>query len=114
PIDGSANVVSVLIGNGDSKFQAPVTNTLGSATGSSAAAYSMVVGDFNVDGNVDIAVSTQGVPLYVFAGKGDGTFQPAVQAQALDPDTFISGVADLNGDGIPDLVGADEVAPGLT
>jgi FG-GAP-like repeat/Abnormal spindle-like microcephaly-assoc'd, ASPM-SPD-2-Hydin len=69
-----------------------------------------VLGDFNRDGNFDLVVSDyDGTPNdpttfdYFVAGNGDGTFQPAVQAQTIYPYSFYSTVADLNGDGILDI-----------
>jgi hypothetical protein len=97
--------VSVLLGNGDGTFQPAV------AYGPVVNAYYVAVGDFNGDGNPDLAVATAGVPLgggadagvSVLLGNGDGTFQSAVIYDA-GAGCFWVAVADFNGDGKPDLV----------
>jgi hypothetical protein len=61
------------------------------------------VADLNRDGKADIAVNTRS-GMAVLLGNGDGTFQSAV--------TFSGGaarLADVNGDGKPDLIGIGSV-----
>ena len=65
-----------------------------------------VAGDFNGDGNLDIAVVNSEfrvAPITVLLGNGDGTFQPK---RSLFGGNFVEAIAsaDLNGDGIPDLM----------
>jgi hypothetical protein len=65
----------------------------------------MAVGDFDRDGNLDIAVADdlQSTHVSVFMGNGDGTFRaPALYSADNEPDAIA--VADLNHDGIPDLI----------
>ena len=68
---------------------------------------SLAVADFNRDGRPDVAVLRDLVlssEIQVFFGNGDGTLSaPLVLSDAATTPGFI-GAADLNGDGIPDLV----------
>ncbi len=106
--EGEPGVVGVLLGNGDGTFQ-PV-QTYSTVDGNSM---SVAIADLNGDGKPDLVVSntcaviyscTEGGSISVLLGNGDGTFQAAK--------TYLSGgwyawwvaVADLNGDGIPDVL----------
>ncbi len=97
--DGGA--VSVLLGNGDGSFQAPIQNAVGLAPGSIAA------GDFTDDGHLDLAVVNTGDnSVSVLLGNADGTFQPQVTyAVGGGPDAIVAG--DFNGDGRTDLAVTD-------
>jgi len=95
--DGS---VSVLLNQGNGTF-IQSSNLSPTQTPVSVAA-----GDFNRDGNTDLAVIyiVTGISsLYLFLGNGDGTFQPPVQ---LEVDTTASTVlaTDFNGDGKLDII----------
>ncbi|MBZ5573311.1 MAG: VCBS repeat-containing protein, partial [Acidobacteriia bacterium] len=103
-----AATISVLLGNGDGSFKKHVEYATGPFP------RHLVVGDFNADGNPDIAVSVLGPveplcaapTLSVFLGKGDGTFRPRIDYKTgCDPDWVA--VGDFNGDGKQDLVTAD-------
>jgi hypothetical protein len=102
--------VSVLLGNGDGTFgAAQVTDT--SHAPNHYGPHSVAVGDFNEDGNLDLAVADF---LYgrisILLGKGDGTFnQSAVFLYGTPTGQSASSVcvADFNGDGHEDLAVAD-------
>jgi uncharacterized membrane protein len=69
---------------------------------------SIAVGDFNGDGNLDVAVAAvqDNSQVSVFLGNGDGTFRSPVNYQVGSNPIFVV-TADLNGDGKLDLVVAN-------
>lgn len=106
--------VNVLLGNGDGTFQNPQFVAVGNAPLSG-----LMVTDVNGDGKPDLVVvnrstydSTTGkydnASVNVLLGKGDGTFQNAKTTSIAGDLTYSMQVADVNGDGIPDLVASDE------
>ncbi len=106
--------VNILLGNGDGTFQSPKTYISYSAGGQSNVA--MVLGDFNGDGKLDVALSDSlgsyelenngvtyvfGGGVYVLFGNGDGTLQAVKGYGAGDWRSAAAG--DFNGDGRLDL-----------
>src|SRR5713101_3733954 len=87
--------VSILLGNGDGSFQAPLIFAAGDTP------RSVAVGDFDGDGNLDVAAADL-TPVRILLGNGDGTFGTPLTF----PIQFTNGKlarADFNGDGTPDL-----------
>jgi hypothetical protein len=119
--------VSVLLGNGDGTFQPAasyLTDGVGypSYPGIGAGINSLVIADVNGDGIPDLAVVEwcQNLIQYndcvgnkevnVFLGNGDGTFQaPFVYSSAGFIGSALA-IADVNGDGRPDLIVANNNA----
>src|SRR4029077_15887674 len=64
--------VSILLGNGDGSFGPPTAYGLGEVPEFGRA------GDFNHDGHMDLAVTTNSNHVAVFLGNGDGTLQTPV------------------------------------
>jgi hypothetical protein len=101
------DTVSVRLNQGNGTFGSPATYPTGPSSGFSSSL--IVVGDFNHDGNPDIASASAYGGMSVILGTGTGTFgSPLTFSANIDIGTQITNlaVADLNGDGIPDLVTA--------
>jgi FG-GAP-like repeat/Bacterial Ig-like domain (group 3) len=62
------------------------------------------IGDFNGDGHLDYAVPTNGGPIAILLGNGNGTFTNGTSIQTVSPFEPTSVVVgDFNGDGKQDL-----------
>jgi FG-GAP-like repeat/FG-GAP repeat len=103
--------VSVLLGNNSGFFPTFATYGAGSYPSSVALA------DLTGDGKLDLVVSNftpGGIgSVSVLLGNGDGTFQSQMQF-ATGPGPLSVAVADLNGDGIPDIVTANRYSGNLS
>ena len=94
---GRPGLVSILLGNGDGTFKAHVDYPAGSFP------YTIVVGDFNGDGNLDVAVSDlDSSQVTILSGAGDGTF-PNSTVVSTDGSPVGLLAADFNRDGEMDL-----------
>jgi FG-GAP-like repeat/Bacterial Ig-like domain (group 3) len=101
------SMFSVLLGNGDGTFQAPVSYSSGGPS-----AYSVAIADLNGDGKLDVVfagdVTGREVVVGVLLGNGDGTFQtPVIYSTGTGGYDSVA-IADLNGDGYADVVVASE------
>ena len=98
--DLSSNDVSILLNRGDGTFQPAVNYGVG------VNPVSLAVGDFDGDGNLDLAVANFSEPagrtISVLLGNGDGTFQPATFHSA-GRDAHSVAVGDFDGDQRLDL-----------
>lgn len=100
---GTNNQLRVFLGNGDGTFGPRQLYHLEGNHPDAAA-----VGDFNGDGNLDVVVAIaqsaarDGI-VQVLLGNGDGTLQAPISYSTASGAGLVS-VADLNGDGLLDLV----------
>ena len=107
PNNCSNGVVTVLLGNGDGTYQAPVTYAAGSDP------QGVALSDVNGDGKLDILATnycnsdcSSGV-VNVLLGNGDGTFQTALTYNTGAAYSMGVVAGDVNGDGKPDLLVVD-------
>jgi hypothetical protein len=88
---------SVMLGNGDGTFAAPVVSSLGASTGV------VSIADLNGDHIPDVATIANGQLLTVLLGNGDGTFgAPVSYFAGSQLNSFVTG--DFNSDGKTDVV----------
>lgn len=108
--DGQFGGVAVVLGNGDGTFKPPVTYSWGGIW-----AQSVAVGDVNGDKKPDLLVAnceTSGCDngaATVLLGNGDGTFKLAVDYDSGGAGANGIAIADVDGDGKPDLLVANWV-----
>ena len=109
---GTDSTVAVLLNKGDGTFRSPDRYySVGQQPSALAAA------DLNRDGKLDIVVlNTTDRTISVLMGKGDGTFAAPTATETADgvgipAPTYVTGngstslaIADVNGDGIPDVL----------
>jgi hypothetical protein len=95
-VNSADNTVSILLGNGDGTVTAQANLSFTSSVAG------LVAGDFNHDGNVDLAVAT-GSSVNIFLGNGDGTFRAANTYTVVGVPVAIA-AGDFNSDGYFDLL----------
>src|SRR5262249_11390671 len=102
----NSNSLSLLLGRGDGTFQPARDITVARRP------HSVIVGDFNGDGILDLAVANSSGTYpnpstgEVLLGRGDGQFQPPQGFEVGVSSRFVV-AGDFNGDGIPDLAVAN-------
>jgi hypothetical protein len=100
--DVQAGIVQIFLGNGDGTFNTGAAYA--TDTGVSPAPQNVVIGDFNHDGNMDLAIANPNTSsVGVLLGHGDGTFAAAASYPVTNYFPLSIATADLNGDGYLDL-----------
>jgi hypothetical protein len=98
--------VVVLLGKGNGTFQSPTEYSVGNLD-----LYTVVAGDFNGDGKLDLAAVTSGSDgpsqVQIFLGQGDGTFKAGFTHSTSFYWSYGAAVGDFNGDGKLDLAVAN-------
>jgi VCBS repeat protein len=106
--------LTVFLGNGDGTFTQSATTDLGYTDNPFPGNQNIVVGDFNNDGILDIAIAnSDNNTLMVLLGNGDGTFSAAASpATGSNPSSIA--VGDFNGDGNLDVAVLNVASTSLT
>jgi hypothetical protein len=101
----NTNKIAVLLGNGNGSFQPPVLYTVGSSGNTST---SLTTGDFNDDGNLDLAVANTGDnSISILLGNGSGALTASGSPIAVGREPEAIRAGDFNGDGFSDLAVAN-------
>jgi len=98
-LTGNGSSVSTLLGNGTGTFATGTAD-------SNLVGYSLAAADVNGDGLTDVALADwSGDRVSVALGNGDGTFDPpSFIAMPAGSNPYGLAIADLNGDGLGDIV----------
>jgi len=104
-LTGGSSAVAVLLGNGDGTLGEPLL------FGAADSVAFVAVGDFNSDGKLDWAVTTNNPvdSVSVALGRGDGTFQAARMYVADNAPAWFA-FADFNSDGVADMLVTNQPA----
>ncbi|MEW6733830.1 MAG: SBBP repeat-containing protein [Acidobacteriota bacterium] len=106
PGDPSADSVAILLGNGLGGFGTPTYFNAGPS-------FSVAVGDFNLDGRLDLAVANLTNNVSILLGNGLGSFGSSTNF-SVEASPFSVTVGDFNLDGKPDLVTANDLSNNIS
>jgi hypothetical protein len=114
--NGFAGTISIAPGVGDGTFDAAAAKTYSAAAEPNSNLATVRVADFNHDGKLDVASATSGCgylnsgrgEVEIHLGNGHGELETEPVADVRDSCVASMNVADLNKDGIPDIVTANE------
>ena len=107
----SSDDVSVLLGRGDGTFRRFLVSSTGEGTGP----YAVSVADFNLDGVPDLVTPNfMSGTGSVLLGRGDGRFDPPIDAGPTGLFSYGVTAGDLDGDGRPDFATANASSNDVT
>jgi hypothetical protein len=110
--DGANEGVVVLLGKGDGTFPAGANGGSPPEYGVHPTPGHLAVGDLDQDGFSDVVTADQGGEgIDILRGKGDGTFEVAMQIAPLTTPADVA-VGDFNGDGLVDIIIANNRSTG--
>ncbi|CAF1313567.1 unnamed protein product [Rotaria sordida] len=98
----NTNTINILLGNNNGSFQDQTTYS----TGYDSFPFALVVGDFNKDNQLDIAVANYGTDnIGIFLGYGNGSFtNQKTYTTTLNSKPSSIAVGDLNNDNYLDII----------
>lgn len=111
PIWATSPSPVIFIGNGDGTLRLDSALSIPNALVSQGTELVFIAfADMNSDGHLDIVFSSSTGTLFTAFGNGSGQFENLVSFQAPGGESWLKGatVADINGDGHPDIVLIDE------
>ena len=104
-LNAASKDLSIFMNNGDGTFAAPVSYDIDTQPAPTTLHRAAVVAaeDLDADGDLDLAIAYHSPnTVGVVYNNGDGTFAPVVR-YIVDEDQRFLGLADVSGDGHPDL-----------
>ncbi|HXM40406.1 MAG TPA: FG-GAP-like repeat-containing protein [Bryobacteraceae bacterium] len=108
---GADGQISILIGNGGSKFQ---TGLNLSAPNGNSVRSGVAAGDLNGDGKIDLAINDGQSGATIFLGNGDGTFEAPRPVAGGGTGTSYVAMGDFNNDHNLDLAIANQTSNNVT
>lgn len=106
-VGGEGFTLEVLLGNGDGTFSSVITNI--------SEVTPVELADVNNDGKLDVLfTAVDGNEAGILLGNGDGTLQPATWLNTKRYSQGQLAVADVDGNGKPDVLVTDETITRLT
>jgi regulation of enolase protein 1 (concanavalin A-like superfamily) len=102
-LDVLVDGLAVLPGRGDGTFLAGRFINSNPFAGVDVISRRAVAGDFNRDGKLDFAIPVGSQGIYIYAGRGDFSFDFPVLLPTSDDGALALVTADFNHDGLPDF-----------
>lgn len=95
--------IDVLLNQGGGKFSKATLYPNCNSDGCGPGPFAVVIDDFNLDGNADVAGVDDSSKMVLYYGKGNGKFDNAIPIYIWLGSGFSLAAGDFNNDGAPDL-----------